>query len=247
MLYKNGEEVKRESITVNNPMTYGTVTFYQSSYGQAASFLVTDGEGRVLYDDSIPLGEFRSTANPDAPAGLIELPQINKQINVIAPDENRANAPEDDDLQLRSGEMFVQVRSMTPSQDDERPSAVIDQGDTVQVGDVNITFLRERRYTDLQVASNPGIPIFFTAAFLLVGGLAVTFYFPHRRIRGIVSPDDRTDASTVSFAPLAKWDWSGKRDFERAMEDLDSETSLDIEVNREGENPSKSSTNQVSS
>ncbi|MGD9712649.1 MAG: cytochrome c biogenesis protein ResB, partial [Thermomicrobiales bacterium] len=69
VILKDGEPVKEGSITVNNPLTYGNVTIYQSSYGQAASFRITDDEGRVLFDDSIPLGLYTSSANPDAPAG----------------------------------------------------------------------------------------------------------------------------------------------------------------------------------
>src|SRR5680860_1133750 len=129
VLYKNGEVVGEDSITVNNPMTHGAVTIYQASFGQAVSLLITDNEDRVLFDDSVPLGLFTSTANPDAPAGVQMLPQVNAQVNVIAPDNVVANAPELDTLNLQGGQMFVQVRNtMDPSS--EPISAVIDQGET---------------------------------------------------------------------------------------------------------------------
>src|SRR4051794_37299063 len=51
-LYKDGKPVKSGSITVNHPITYRNVVFYQSSFGQAATFKVTDDQGHVLYDDS---------------------------------------------------------------------------------------------------------------------------------------------------------------------------------------------------
>ena len=63
----------------------------------------------------------------------------------------------------------------------------------------------------LQVAYNPGIPIFFIASVLLVGGLAVTFYFPMRRIRGIIQQS--AEGGTLIMTPLAKRDWGGKREF----------------------------------
>src|SRR5262249_41499516 len=86
----------------------------------------------------------------------------------------------------------------------------------------NIQFVRERRFTSLQIARNPGIPIFWSAAVLLVGGLAVTFYFPHRRIRAIVAANANIPGSSLAkLAPLAKRDWSGQRDFFRCVDALE--------------------------
>jgi cytochrome c biogenesis protein ResB len=76
---------------------------------------------------------------------------------------------------------------------------------------LTLTFVRERRFSVFQVARNPGIPIFFVAAFLLVGGLAITFYFPHRRVRGIVTAT--ATGSEALLAPIARRDWSAKRVF----------------------------------
>ncbi|TXG85911.1 MAG: hypothetical protein E6R14_03820 [Thermomicrobiales bacterium] len=220
ILYKNGEEVKRESITVNNPMSYGTTTFYQTSYGQAAQIRVTDADGNILYDDSVDLGIYRSIANPDAPAGIIVLPQAGVQLNIIAPDEDRANAPMLDNLNLKSGQMYIQLAETGPNASSELPDIVVEQGKPQELNGLTVEFVRESRFTLLQVASNPGIPIFWAAAFLLVGGLAVTFYFPHRRIRAIIDRNGPGGATQIAMAPLAKRDWSGQRDFRNAVADL---------------------------
>ena len=223
VLYENGREVKHESITVNNPMTHGMVTFYQTSYGQAATLRVTDDQGRVLFDDSVPLGLYTQASNPDAPAGVQVLPHAGVQLNVIAPDNDRANAPELDTLNLRAGQMYVQVRELGPNASDERPSAILDPGETAKIGDLNVEFIRETRFTLLQVASNPGIPIFWAAAFLLVGGLAITFYFPNRRLRGIIAPASTGAESVMTLAPLAKRDWSAKREFKQVAATIGTE------------------------
>jgi cytochrome c biogenesis protein len=237
VIYDSGQQVKHGFITVNNPMTHGSVTFYQTSYGQSASFLITDKNGQVVFEDSIPLGLYTSSTNPDAPAGVQQLPQIGAQLHVIAPDEDPLNAPELDNLRLRSGQMYIQLRSVTEDSDVDRLSAVVDQGDTVELGDILIQFQRERRFTLLQIASNPGMPIFWAASFLLVGGLVVTFYFPHRRIRGIISPQP-SGGSTTRLAPLARWDWSGQRDFRRIIERIESDLAVEatvIDRNRDSE------------
>ena len=230
IVYKNGKEVKSQSITVNNPMTYGTTTFYQTSFGQAAQMRVTDAAGTVLYDDAIDLGIYRATTNPDAPAGIVDLPNLGIQLNVIAPDEDRENAPMLDMLNLQSGQMYVQVRDVGPNASTAMPDTVLDQGVAKKVGDYNIEFVREKRYTLLQVASNPGVPIFWTAAFLLVGGLCVTFYLPHRRIRAIFDQNGPHGATQLAMAPLAKRDWSGQRDFRNAVAELSRRFQTDLTI-----------------
>jgi cytochrome c biogenesis protein len=200
-------------MTVNNPFIFGDIVFYQSGFGQAVVLKITDRAGDVLFDDALPLGPFRSKLNPDAPAARMDLPPAGVALSVVAPDENPANAPELDTLNLRPGEMFFMIRPLGPDSPIDQPIAqTVGQGDSVSLGDLAITFEREKRFSVLQAARNPGIPIFFAAAFLLVGGLAITFYFPHRRVRGIVTS---TPAGSIAhLAPIARRDWSAKRVFE---------------------------------
>jgi cytochrome c biogenesis protein len=222
VLYKDGKEVKTQSITVNHPMTYKNVVFYQSSFGQSATIRVTDDQGHVLYDDSVPLGLWVSSTNPDAPAGFIDILPANIRLNVIGPDLNPAIRPDLDKLNLANGEMYIQAQSLEPGAAQAPVGAVVGQGETKAFGSLHVEFLRERRFTLLQVSHNPGIPIFFAAAFLLVGGLAITFYFPHRRIRGIIGPSTTgQNGALVQLSPLAKRDWSGRRDFYRLLEDME--------------------------
>jgi cytochrome c biogenesis protein len=229
-LFKDGKQVKEQSITVNNPMTYGTTTFYQTSFGQAAQFRVTDKDGNLVYDDSIDLGTYRASANPDAPAGMIDLTPLGIQFNVIAPDEDRENAPMLDTLNLQSGQMYIQARTLGANAPSTMPDAVVNQGQPLKVGDYTVEFVRENRYTLLQVASNPGVPIFWTAAFLLVGGLFVTFYLPHRRIRAIFDQGGPQGATQLAMAPLAKRDWSGQKDFRNSVAELSKRFGTDLEI-----------------
>lgn len=230
ILYDNGKQVKEESITVNNPMTYGATTFYQTSFGQAAQIRVTDATGNVLYDDSTELGIYRSTMNPDAPAGVLSLPQLGFQLNLIGPDEDRANAPMLDTLNLQSGQMYAQIREIGPNASSAMPDTILEQGRPQQLGNYNIEFVREKRYTLLQVANNPGVPIFWTAAFLLVGGLFATFYLPHRRIRAIFDKSGLNGSTQLAMAPLAKRDWSGQKDFRNAVAELSKQFGADLAI-----------------
>ena len=220
VLYENGEEVKRQSITVNNPMNYNSTVFYQASFGPSVVISVADASGEIIYDGPVFVGidstgqMIHASGNPDALAGVLDLVPVGKQIVVIAPDSNPLNAPELDQLKLQSGEIRVQVRDLADSGNIQAPASVVALGSSDSIGGLTVTFVREGQWSLLQVARNPGIPIFWAAAFMLIGGLAIVFYFPHRRVRAIVS--DRPGGGAIcTIAPMARRDWSARRSFEQ--------------------------------
>ena len=55
-LMRDGEAVQSGSMTVNNPLTFGDIVFYQSGFGQAVALKVEDSAGQVLFDDALPSG-----------------------------------------------------------------------------------------------------------------------------------------------------------------------------------------------
>ncbi len=57
ILYQNGKEVKRGSITVNKPMSYGGYRFHQAGYlGEGAALRVRDvTSGNIVYDEALAL------------------------------------------------------------------------------------------------------------------------------------------------------------------------------------------------
>ncbi len=213
ILYDGEREVRRQSITVNHPLTYGHVTFYQSGFGPAAVLWVTDPGGVMLYEGSVDF-PYRSRANPDAPAGLLDLPTQGVRLELFFPNLTLDATPEIGDIKLRPGELYAQVRDLRTNQKIGE-GAVIGQGDAVQLAGLGVRFVRERRFTVLQVASNPGIPILFAASVLLVFGLIVTFAFPHRRVRALVA--EAGAETEVLLAPLARRDWGGQRDFVQTL------------------------------
>lgn len=213
VLYQGNREVRRQSIDVNHPLTYQGVSFYQSSFGQAAAMRVVDGSGQI-YEQTVPF-LWRSTTNTDAPAGAFDLPAQGLTIELFFPNIKLNNIPEVRGVKLAPGQLFAQVRDVRTNQL-LGAGAVINQGDMVRLAGLDIQFVRERRYTLLQVAANPGIPIMFAAAFLLIFGLAITFYFPHRRVRALVSGTG--EDTEMLLAALARRDWGGKRDFARTLD-----------------------------
>jgi cytochrome c biogenesis protein len=228
-LLRDGEPLESASITVNHPFTYGDLTIYQAGFGQAVVMRITDAAGAVRFEDALPLGQFRSTDNPEAPAAVIDLAAAGVNLTVIAPDENPLSQPELDKLNLRSGQMYLLARPLGPNSPIQEPVALtLNQGRPAPIGELGVTFVREKRFSAFQIARNPGIPIFYGASFLLVAGLAVTFYFPHRRVRGIVSAT-ADGGSRLVLVPLARRDWSGQQAFERLLVKLESRLDAPVE------------------
>ncbi len=203
-IYENGKPVKDGSVRVNHPMTYGAATFYMTSFGFTADFTIRDAAGNIVFSGPTELGLYTSVSNPNAPAGFIDIPLDGVRMSVITPDTVDPDVPEVGDLNLEPGQVWVGFSGDTEG-------VVVEHGQPMKLGDYTITFDREGKYALLQVGYNPGIPIFIIAALFMVGGLMVTFYFPLRRIRAILTPTE--EGSTLAIAPLAKRDYSGKRDF----------------------------------
>lgn len=213
-VYKDGNPVKTGTIQVNHPMSVGDVTFYQGSLGQTAEITLQDRGGNIIFSGPIALGLDVSQFNPEAMAGRQPLQMIGSQLVVISRDA-RPNVEEVPGIKLQPGQMWVGLTT-------QEQGVVVTQGQPQQLGEYTVTFEREGNFTLLQVGYNPGIPVFIIAALFMVGGLMVTFYFPHRRIRGILSPS--VEGSTLAIAPLAKRDFSGKREFFSILEKLNETT-----------------------
>jgi len=232
VVYDGDDPVRTETISPNNPVSYRSTTFYQSGFGYGALMRVTDASGNELYNGTVDVGLFNFAGNPDAPAGFVEIPGAGITMTIVAPDTQPVNAPQLDTLQLKNGQMYVMMQPSGTS-GAERQAIVVDQGRPMQLGNLTIEFQREVRWANLQVASNPGIPIFIIAAVLLVGGLVVTFYFPLRRMRAIVSPAPA--GAVLTAVPLAKRDWSGKRDFFHVAESVGTALGVTPSIKRPAE------------
>ncbi|MDP9358692.1 MAG: cytochrome c biogenesis protein ResB [Chloroflexota bacterium] len=217
ILYEGDREVRRQNITVNNPLTYRGVTFYQSAFGPAAALRVTDATGAVVFDDGLEF-PWRSKTNADAPAGILDLPAQGIRFELVFPNVKLDAKPEIGNVKLIPGELYAQARDLATNEKIGE-GVIIGQGETATVAGHSVQFVRERRFTLLQVAYNPGIPILFAASILLVLGLAITFYFPHRRVRALVGQAGA--GAEILLAPLARRDWSGKRDFARTLDDVE--------------------------
>jgi cytochrome c biogenesis protein len=207
VIYKDGAEVKRGIVRVNSPMGYGGVRFFQGFFGQTAVMDVKDESGKVLFHDSVPLAW--STRDGARPIGSFMLPEQNLAVYVIGPRSGES------DTLIPAGEMRVEM--YTQSSGTLATTENLTQGQTKQVAGLNVTFIRESRFTGLQVAKDPGVKLIWIAAALMVLGLIVMFYLPSKRLWGICR--DQPDGTTeVRMATTTERDFSQSKDFANLQE-----------------------------
>ena len=207
-IWKDGQRVAQQTIRVNEPLRYGDLTFYQSFFGPAAVLKVATPDGKVVHDAGVALA-FSSNSDSRR-VGQLVLPDQGLTVLVVGA------ASGVDDPDIRPGQMQVEVYNTA---DTSAPIGmqVVDQGKPVRIGGLDYTFERERQYTGLIVASDPGTIFVWLGCLLLVGGMFLVFFFPNRRIWARIARG--TTDTTIQVGAIARHDASFEADFKKLISD----------------------------
>jgi cytochrome c biogenesis protein len=209
IMYENGQQVAERTIRVNDPMRYGDVKVFQSFFGPAADVRIRDASGATLYEDGVPL--LWSSDDGSKMIGEFSVPSQDLTIYVIGVASGRIDAG------IRPGQMQLEI-----FKGDDRTTPlgieVVDPGKPVDVGGLEVTFVRERQYTGLIVARDPGGPLVWLGALLLVFGVMLVFFFPARRIWARIS--STASGSRIQVAALASHDVTFESAFQSLVDDL---------------------------
>jgi len=82
-VYRDGREIARKTIRVNDPLEAAGYTFHQNFFGPAVDLTLRDGSGRVVWTGPVPLDE----VNAGRPYGRFTIPGRDEGIELpsIAP------------------------------------------------------------------------------------------------------------------------------------------------------------------
>jgi len=172
VLYKNGVQVDRQIVRVNHPLKAGGVSFYQSFFGVAASMKVTDTSGKSLYGAAVPLAW--NSDDGTHSIGQFEMKGQGLSVYVIGAASGKP------DPNIKAGQMQLEIHQAGKT--DPVATQVVDQGKPTTIAGATYTFERTRPFTGLIVAQDPGAVFVWIGSVLLVLGLFLVFFFPHRRI-----------------------------------------------------------------
>jgi cytochrome c biogenesis protein len=207
--FQDGREIARKTIRVNDPLAVGGYTFHQNGFGPAPELLVSDADGRPLWDGAVPLTEtdgglpYGTTFVPGRDLGLEMLlvrDAAGTPTLVVVP--YRVTGANPDGTQIVQRSQFP--LALAPGE--VRPA----EGFDFTVGLKNVG-----QYTLLIAKKDPGQGIVWTAFASLIAGLAITFYLPRRRIWARLAPSGE-------LALVARSDRyvDVEREFGRFLDDL---------------------------
>ena len=63
-MLKDGQEVERHTVRVNDPLRYNGFAFYQAFFGSAAVMTIKDAHGNVLASEGVPLAWRHAEGRP---------------------------------------------------------------------------------------------------------------------------------------------------------------------------------------
>ncbi len=209
ILFKDGQEIDRHTIRVNDPLRYNGTTFYQAFFGAAVTMTVADAAGNVLVQsEGVPLSW--RTNDENRPIGSFAIPGTT-YVGWVSGTMGGG------DTTVKPGQAAVAL--YTSGEGTLVADTVLDQGKPATVGDLTVTFERESQFTGLNVARDPGVMIVWVGAIMLFFGFLIRFTVPHKRIWGRIVA--RPNGGTVlGMATLTQKDVTKGTDFENLVNDI---------------------------
>ncbi len=173
VLYRDGKQVAHATVRVNDPLRYNGISFHQAFFGVAAVIQVADANGKLVYDSGVALQW--SSSDGKHSIGQFTLPDQGLNVYVVSAASGEV------DPSIGAGQMQLEIYR---DGQDQQPIAtqVLDQGKATTISGLSYTFVRERPFTGLIVSRDPGATWVWVGSVLMVLGLFLVFFFPHRRI-----------------------------------------------------------------
>lgn len=206
-LFSNGQRVAAsEHVRVNSPLTWGGYKFNQATFGVVADLTVVSKSGTIT--PSVPLEN--QAGDQETVYGSFKLPELDLEVYVIGAASGAQNS------RIKPGQMRIELYRIGGQE--PVASKLLNQSEATAVGDLTITFNRERTYTGLMVVRDPGAPLVWIGSALLFLGMCLTMFWRHHRLWVRVTPAD--DGARVRLASPDRHDSMFERRFQAFVERL---------------------------
>jgi cytochrome c biogenesis protein len=207
-VYRDGQEIARKTIRVNDPLSVAGYTFHQNGFGPAPHLLVLDAEGKPLWDAAVPMTD----AADGLPYGILSVPGRDIGLQLLL-----------DKTPEGIGQVVVLPYRVTGEAADGSPivenfaATTLAKGDTRISDELGITIVLKdfSDYTLLIAKHDPGQGIVWLAFASLIAGITITFYRPRRRVWTRLTSDGRLGVVWRSDRYV-----DVEREFGRLLDDL---------------------------
>jgi len=207
-VYQDGREIARKTIRVNDPLSAGGYTFHQNFFGPAIDLTIRARGGGLLWSGPVPL----DSSAGGLPTGQLVVPGRDAVVQLVLA---KAGTPTP---------LFVVAVRPTATDAAGNPTAyqtlfqgLAGPGDSAAPQNVDFTVTVDAisAYSGIIARRDPGAPIVWISFLLLILGLAITFYFPRRRVWARIAP-----AGEVRLAAHADRYVDLRREFGALLTDL---------------------------
>ncbi len=179
-IIRDGKELVRKVIEVNDPLTFEGITFYQTDYGRGRGYLATlpgrmgaRSAGGKLGKGSVEIAGYYPDFVRDKEKGYTrsKLPN-NPAVKV------HYHGPEG-----RAGTAWAFYKFPDFSHDTSAPYIFqLVEGKQAGTYELKVYGQQQGYYSGLQVVRDPSVPAVYTGCVILVLGLFLSFYVPFRRV-----------------------------------------------------------------
>jgi cytochrome c biogenesis protein len=203
-VYQNGEQIARKTIRVNDPLELNGFVFHQNTFGPAAELVIHDPDGRLVWDGPVLLaGELGGL-----PQGFLTIPGSNLGLLLVM-DRTADGVP------------LLALTGLAATDDPDEATIVFLRGlglgattDPAATGGYAINWQAAGAYTGMVIKRDPGQRLIWLAYLSLISGLALTFYFPRRRVWA------RFADGRLELAMTAERYVDVEREFEQLLDEL---------------------------
>lgn len=170
-VFRDGEEIARQTVRVNDPLLVDGFAFHQNTFGPAVSLTIRDAAGALLWTGPILLaGELLGM-----PQGFLTIPGTQTGLLVLLTR-----------LDDGTSRLVLQGVEAVPGSDATatRFQALLEKTGTTDpaaTGGVSIAWDETMAWTGMVIRNDPGQGLIWIAFTALIIGLVLTFYFPRRR------------------------------------------------------------------
>ena len=216
VILQNGQPVSRKHILVNDPMDFGGIRMFQSSFGSSGNpreFVLTVKPKESTHPEISPMvlrpNEVGKPKGMNIAVRALQfIPDFAMHGGQIHSNSNEPNNP------------ALQLELTQPDGTQWKTWAFQKMPDFHGTPDLpyDIRFesVRMSHFTGLQIARQPGQNVIWAGCFLMVVGLIVSFYFSHQRVWALI----RTNDQGKSLLWLGGNSSKNKLDFQRKFRAL---------------------------
>ncbi len=180
-VYRDGVEIARKTIRVNDPLAVAGYTFHQNGFGPAPDLLIRDAKGAILWSGPVPMTRqanglpYDTMPVPGRDMGLeMLLTRDPSGVGTLIVVPYRVTSP------AGAGGPIVERAGVMPIQ--------VGEPYTLDNIDFNVELRSFTDFTLLIAKRDPGQGLVWLAFGSLISGIVITFYFPRRRIWTRIAP-----------------------------------------------------------